>query len=117
MPGAGYARPIRAAIERGVSSASERLSMQSLARAARGTPLIVEADDTTWRTLALFCVYRIVMSMLVGIAYLYLNRFFNLGVTRPQVVLPTIVAYSVASLVLLVPARLREPNLTIQVTA
>ena len=91
--------------------------MQAMARAARAAPVIVEADDTTWRTLALFCLYRIVMSVLVGVAYAYFNRYFNLGVTQPTVVLPTIVAYAVASLVLLVPARLREPNLTVQVTA
>ena len=100
-----------------MSSASERFSMQAMARAARAAPLAVEADDTTWRTLGLFCLYRIVMSALVGIAFVYFNRFFNLGSTTPGIVLPTIVAYAVASLVLLVPARLREPNLPIQVTA
>ena len=100
-----------------MSSTSERLSMQAVARAARASPLIVEADDTTWRTLNLYCVYRVVMSILVGIAYLYFNRFFNLGVTQPPLVLPTVIAYAVAATVLLVPARLREPSLTVQVTA
>ena len=100
-----------------MSSTSERFTVQAMARAARTAPLIVEADDTTWRTLNLYTVYRIVMSMLVGVAYLYFNRLFNLGITQPALVLPTVIAYSVAALVLLVPARLREPNLTVQVTA
>ena len=80
-------------------------------------PFIVAADDTTWRTLAVFCLYRIVLALFVGMAFLYLNRFFNLGVVKPAAVLPTVIAYTVAAIVLLVPARVREPNLTIQVTA
>lgn len=80
-------------------------------------PFIVAADDTTWRTLAVFCLYRIVLALFVGMAYIYLNRFFNLGAIKPAAVLPTVIVYTVAAIVLLVPARLREPNLTIQVTA
>ncbi|HYC37315.1 MAG TPA: ATP-binding protein [Usitatibacter sp.] len=80
-------------------------------------PFIVEADDTTWRTLAVFCLYRIVLALFVGIAFAYLNRFFNLGGDAPAIVLPTVVTYTVAAIALLIPARLREPNLTIQVTA
>ena len=81
------------------------------------TVLIVEADETTWRTLAVFCGYRVVLAILVAVAFAFLNRFFNLGILAPAVVVPTLVAYTMISLVLLVPARLREPNLTIQVTA
>ena len=81
------------------------------------TALIVEADETTWRTLAVFCGYRVVLAILVAVAFAFLNRFFNLGILAPAVVVPTLVAYTMISLVLLVPARLREPNLTIQVTA
>ena len=80
-------------------------------------PFIVVPDDTTWRTLAVFCLYRIVLALFVGMAYIYLNRFFNLGAVKPAAVLPTVIVYTVAAIVLLVPARLREPNLTIQVTA
>ncbi|MEO7742880.1 MAG: ATP-binding protein [Usitatibacter sp.] len=103
-----------------MSSAAERLAIPG--GGLRDRPMIVEADDTTWRTLSVFCLYRIVLSLFVGMAFIYLNRFFNLGMQAPGVpmsatVLPTIVAYTAASLVLLVPARLREPNLTIQVTA
>jgi two-component system sensor histidine kinase PilS (NtrC family) len=100
-----------------MSAAVDELAMPRTASAPRTTPLIVEADDATWRTLAVFCLYRFVLSLFVGAAFLYLNRFFNLGVSSPQAVLPTVVSYVVASVFLLVPARMREPNLTIQVTA
>ncbi|HET7730832.1 MAG TPA: ATP-binding protein [Usitatibacter sp.] len=101
-----------------MSSATERLPpAPAVASSLRSRPLIVEADDTTWRTLEVFCLYRVVLSLLVGLAFVYLNRFFNLGVVIPGAVLPTVVAFAVASLVLIVPARMREPNLTIQVTA
>ena len=90
--------------------------LQSPARLLRGGPLIVEADDTTWRTLNVFCLYRVVLSVLVGLAFAYLNRFFNFGAVNPEAVLPTLVVYTVIAVALLVPARLREPNLTIQVT-
>jgi two-component system sensor histidine kinase PilS (NtrC family) len=90
----------------------------SAVRAARiPAPLIVEADDTTWRTLAVFCGYRILLALLVAVAFLFFNQFFSLGSQARGLVMPTLVAYSVASLVLLAPARLREPNLTLQVTA
>jgi two-component system, NtrC family, sensor histidine kinase PilS len=97
-----------------VSSAAEPIGLPP----GRGpVPFIVEADDTTWRTLAVFCLYRIVLAVFMGVAFIYLNRFFNLGVVAPNAVLPTVITYGVASVLLLVPARLREPNLTIQVTA
>ena len=80
-------------------------------------PLIVEADATTWQTLWVFCIYRIVLASLVGVAFVYFNHFFMLGIVQPGVVVPTALAYGLASLGLLAPARLREPNLTLQVTA
>ena len=83
----------------------------------RAAPLIVEADDTTWRTLAVLCGYRVVLAIVVAIAFGFFNRFFNLGVSAPEVVVPTLISYVLASLALVMPARLREPNLTIQVTA
>ena len=79
-------------------------------------PLIVEADDTTWRTLAVLCAYRVVLALFVAAAFSYLNRFFNFGIQAPGIVVPTLIAYTVVALLLLVPARMREPNLTIQVT-
>jgi two-component system, NtrC family, sensor histidine kinase PilS len=80
-------------------------------------PLIVEADDTTWRTLAVFCAYRVVLAIFVGGAFVFLNRLFNFGIQSPSAVVPTVISYAIASIALLVPARLREPSLTIQVTA
>ena len=80
-------------------------------------PFAVEADDVTWRTLSVFCSYRVVLAVFVAIAFAFLNRFFNLGVQSPDVMVPTIAIYLVVSVALLVPARLREPSLVIQVTA
>ncbi len=87
------------------------------ARRPARSRLIVEADDTTWRTLSVLCAYRVVLAILVGGAFVFLNRFFNLGIVTPSAVVPTVVSYTIASLILLVPARLREPSLTLQVTA
>jgi two-component system sensor histidine kinase PilS (NtrC family) len=100
-----------------MSSPAEELRLARAPRPSRQVPLIVEADVTTWRTLVVFCTYRVVLAFFVGIASVYLNRFFNFGIAAPAVVTPTIVTYAVASLVLMLPARMREPNLTIQVTA
>ncbi|MDQ3026129.1 MAG: ATP-binding protein [Pseudomonadota bacterium] len=100
-----------------MSSAAGDLPMPSKARLPHMAALIVEADDATWRTLAVFCGYRVVLALFVAAAYVFLNRFFNLGLQAPAVVVPTLVSYAVLSLVLLAPARLREPSLTVQVTA
>ena len=85
--------------------------------AATQAPLIVEADETTWRTLWVFCAYRLVLALFVAVAFGYLNRFFNFGIVTPQAVVPTVGSYIAASVALLVPARLREPSLMLQVTA
>ncbi len=66
----------------------------------------------------MLCVYlRVVLAALVMVAFVYLNRFFNFGIVNHQAVMPTVGSYIAASLVLLVPARLREPSLMLQVTA
>ncbi|HSS26490.1 MAG TPA: ATP-binding protein [Usitatibacter sp.] len=85
--------------------------------AATQAPLIVEADETTWRTLWVFCAYRVVLALFVAMAFVYLNRFFNFGIVTPQAVVPTVGSYIAASVALLIPARLREPSLMLQVTA
>ena len=97
-------------------TAAEKLPAAPKARTPREVALIVEADETTWRTLAVFCGYRVVLALFVAAAFTFLNRFFNLGAQSPLVVVPTLIAYALVSLLLLIPARLREPNLTIQVT-
>ncbi|MEP7069006.1 MAG: PAS domain-containing protein, partial [Usitatibacter sp.] len=81
------------------------------------SPLIVDADDATWRSLFVLCAYRVVLALLVAVASVYLNRFFNFGIVTPTAVMPTVISYTIASLILLVPARLRKPSLTPQVTA
>ena len=85
--------------------------------AATQAPLIVEADETTWRTLWVLCAYRVVLALFVAMAFVYLNRFFNFGIVTPQAVVPTVGSYIAASVALLIPARLREPSLMLQVTA
>jgi two-component system sensor histidine kinase PilS (NtrC family) len=99
-----------------MSSVAEPVAVAQAVPSPRSV-LIVEADDTTWRTLFVFCAYRVVLAILVGGAFAFLNRFFNFGIVSPGAVLPTVVSYTIASLVLLVPARLREPSLMLQVTA
>jgi two-component system sensor histidine kinase PilS (NtrC family) len=98
-----------------VSSTAGSLPLAERRRKPRA--LIVAADDTTWRTLAIFCAYRVVLAILVGGAFMFLNRFFNFGIQTPSAVVPTAISYTIASILLLVPARLREPSLMLQVTA
>lgn len=83
----------------------------------RSRLLMVEADDATWRTLWVFAAYRVVLAVFVAGAFVFLNRFFNLGIVSPTAVVPTVIAYTIVSVLLLVPARLREPSLMLQVTA
>jgi two-component system sensor histidine kinase PilS (NtrC family) len=100
-----------------ITAADDIAPARAMKLAPRSLPLIVEADDATWRTLAVFCGYRILLALLVGVAFVFFNQFFSLGSQLRGLVMPTLVAYGVASLVLLAPARLREPSLTLQVTA
>ncbi len=100
-----------------MSAAGEGLAHAAAPRGGLQLPFIVAADDTTWRTLQVFCAYRVVLAVLVGVAFAYFNHFFMLGVQQPGLVVPTTLAYGIASIALLAPARLREPNLTLQVTA
>src|SRR5258706_9676913 len=78
---------------------------------------MVVPDDTTWRTLVVFCLYRVILAVFVGGAFIFLNRFFNLGIQTPGTVVPTVVSYTRASVLLLIPTRLREPYLVLQVSA
>jgi len=99
-----------------VSTAAEDIAIPERRRFPRG-PLMVAPDDTTWRTLVVFCLYRVILAMFVGGAFIFLNRFFNLGIQTPGTVVPTVVSYTLASVLLLIPARLREPSLVLKVTA
>src|SRR6185436_3491693 len=95
--------------------AAEDLRERAKPRLPR-VPFVVEADDVTWRTLFVFCTYRVVLAVFVGSAFIFLNRFFNLGVLAPEVMVPTLVVYTLISIGLMVPAKVREPSLVIQVT-
>jgi two-component system sensor histidine kinase PilS (NtrC family) len=85
-------------------------------RMLMGRPLIAQADETTWRTLAVFCGYRVILSVVLGIAFLFMNQVFQMGLAEPSLMVPAGLAYFVASVTLLVPARFREPSLMVQVT-
>ena len=100
-----------------MSAMSDPLVINEPTRVPRSRLLMVEADDTTWRTLSVFAAYRVVLAVFVAGAFVFLNRFFNLGIVSPSAVVPTVIAYTVVSVLLLVPARLREPSLMLQVTA
>ena len=73
-------------------------------------------DETTWRTLEVLCGYRIVLALVVGIAFGFFDANVLLGAQSPAMILPTVILYSCASIMLLAPARLRDPRLAIQVT-
>lgn len=74
-------------------------------------------DNAGWRTLVIFSVYRVVLALVLSGAYAFLNSIFQLGVQQPGLAVTALVAYAVASVLLLGPALLREPNLSLQVTA
>jgi len=100
-----------------VSAAAEEVPLSSEPRVVERRRLIAEADDTTWRTFNVFCAYRVVLTLLLGSAFLFFNQLFQFGGTASGLVSPTVLAYAIASLLLVVPARLREPSLMVQVTA
>jgi two-component system sensor histidine kinase PilS (NtrC family) len=87
--------------------AAERLP--AVARAA--------AADDGWRTLLVFSAYRVVLALVLAGAYAFFNTIFQLGVQQPGVAVPVLVAYTTLAIVLVVPALLREPGLSTQVTA
>jgi two-component system sensor histidine kinase PilS (NtrC family) len=99
-----------------MSTAAQKVLAPDPARAPRSGPL-PETDATAWRTLAVFCVYRVILAAVIGTAFAFLNRIFNIGAVAPGAVLPTLLIYALVSLALLAFARLREPGIALQVTA
>ena len=84
----------------------------------RETPFTPGAsDETTWKTLEVLCGYRIVLAIVVGGVFGFFSTDVMIGTQAPNVVLPTVTLYTVASIMLLAPVRLRDPNIAIQVTA
>ena len=86
-------------------------------RAGGRAPMTTAGDDTAWRTLVVFSAYRVVLALGLSGAYAFLNAFFQLGTLQPGLAVTTLVTYAVASVLLVVPALLREPRLSLQVTA
>lgn len=80
-------------------------------------PPATHSDDTAWRTLVIFSSYRVVLVMGLASAYAFLNAMFQLGIQQPGLAVTALVGYAVASVMLLVPAILREPRMSLQVTA
>ncbi len=80
-------------------------------------PAVAASDDTAWRTLVIFSAYRIVLALGLAGAYAFLNTIFQFGVQQPGLAVTALVAYTVASVLLIGPALLREPGLSLQVTA
>ncbi|APV52404.1 hypothetical protein BWI17_10905 [Betaproteobacteria bacterium GR16-43] len=80
-------------------------------------PLIEVADEATWKSLSIFCGYRVLLALLVTAGHVFFNMVLQLGSQSPEAVAPTLYAYIFFALLLLIPVRLREPSLTIQVTA
>jgi len=74
-------------------------------------------DDTAWRTLVVFSAYRVVLALCLAGAYAFLNTLFQFGHHQPGLAVIALVAYAVASVLLVGPALLREPGLALQVTA
>ena len=86
-------------------------------RAGGRLPMSAAGDDTAWRTLVVFSAYRVVLALGLSGAYAFLNAFFQLGTLQPGLAVTTLVTYAVASVLLVVPALLREPRISLQVTA
>ncbi len=74
-------------------------------------------SDVAWRTLLIFSAYRVVLALGLAAAYTFLNPIFQLGIQQPQLAVTTLVAYCVISVLLVVPALLREPGIALQVSA
>lgn len=85
-------------------------------RAPERTPLTAAVDDTAWRTLVVFSAYRVVLVVLLSGAYAFLNGLFQFGTQQPGLAVGALAAYAVVSGLLVVPAILREPSLSVQVT-
>jgi two-component system sensor histidine kinase PilS (NtrC family) len=74
-------------------------------------------NDAGWKSLLVFAVYRVALSLVLAAAYLFANNVFQLGVQWPGLAIATMLGYVVFSALLLVPAMMREPSIQLQVTA
>lgn len=85
--------------------------------AGAGGPMAAAGDDTAWRTLLVFSAYRVVLALVLTGAFAFFNAVFQLGVQQPEYALPALLAYLTLAVLLVVPAMLREPGISLQVTA
>src|SRR5688572_2354265 len=87
---------IRTAID-GASVSAPDLTLPAKAARPPRAPLSAPEDETTWRTLSVFCTYRVVLAFFVAGAFFFANRYFNLGIQAPKLVTPTVIAYVIAA--------------------
>jgi two-component system sensor histidine kinase PilS (NtrC family) len=73
-------------------------------------------DDTVWRTLVGFCAYRMVLALLLSLGYGFFNNLFAIGLQQPALASGAMIAYLVAAAILMIPAFMREPSITVQVS-
>ncbi len=85
-------------------------------QAAQGAAPPGVDDDTVWRTLVGFCAYRIVVALLLSLGYGLFNNLIAIGLQQPALAGFTVIAYLVAAGMLLAPALMRKPPITLQVT-
>ncbi len=69
-----------------------------------------------WRSLKAFCIYRLVIALILAITYWSFHRFQVFGGTSPLVASSVIVVYFVASLALLAAAQMRMPSASVHLT-
>jgi two-component system sensor histidine kinase PilS (NtrC family) len=86
-------------------------------RPGERAPMASAGDETAWRTLVIFSAYRVMLAAGLSGVYLFLNSLFQLGALQPRLAVTALVAYAVSAVLLMVPALLREPRLSLQVTA
>jgi len=73
-------------------------------------------DDAAWRSLAVFAGYRVALVLSLSLAYAFLNAIFQFGAQQPEFTVPILAAYAFASVLLVLPALVRKPALSVQVT-
>ncbi|HEX4944597.1 MAG TPA: ATP-binding protein [Usitatibacteraceae bacterium] len=85
-------------------------------RPGERAPMAAAGDNAAWQTLVVFSAYRVVLALGFSGAYAFLNSIFQLGIQERALAVIALAAYMVASVLLVIPALLREPGISLQVT-
>ncbi len=86
-------------------------------RAGERWPVAAAGDATAWQTLLIFSGYRVVLAFVLAGAYTFFNAIFQLGAQQAELAVPTLATYVILAVLLVIPAVLREPGISVQVTA